>query len=266
MRKVPNVNTHIFKQPGLPWQTASFSDAALAAFAKYDTLGDGLTDAEKTAMAAYIDAEVAAGNHAKKDAEVIFSLSGNNAKVDYIRGSVVSDISSPSYGLNGVSTTAGSTGVDVGYNPATDATKFTQNDAQVDLFVYSAIHNNTWACGAGVQTGINLYLTTQTRAYLNGSLRAVKGGTIAQKALCSLVRVSSTDLQYYESGVSVAANASATSLAPASANFVVGGFSVGLTAGSTGVYSMITIGASYADQTIRNSNVVTLLTALGLSL
>ena len=63
MKKIPNVNTHIFKQPGLPWQTSVTTSAqAQAAFDRYAADGVALSDSIKTILETYIDAQVASGN------------------------------------------------------------------------------------------------------------------------------------------------------------------------------------------------------------
>lgn len=135
MRKIPNINTHIFKQPNLPWSLTSFSAEAQAAFALYDSLGDGLTGAEKTAMAAYIDAEVASGNHTLKDYETIYSLSGNNALVDYIGGKTATNVNAATQDINGFTFDGSTNYINTNFIPSTHGVNYGLDDAHVEAFV-----------------------------------------------------------------------------------------------------------------------------------
>ena len=80
-------------------ESESFSALALAAFAIFESEGDGLTDAEKTLMAIYIDAE--ANNHTLKDYETIYPLSGANGLVDYIGALTAEAFNNPTHSISG---------------------------------------------------------------------------------------------------------------------------------------------------------------------
>lgn len=57
-RKVPNINTHVFRQPGLPWSESEYSINASEVLA----LMSGLTTKEEIAIAACVDGHVTDGN------------------------------------------------------------------------------------------------------------------------------------------------------------------------------------------------------------
>lgn len=269
MRKVPNVNTHIFKQPGIPWQTASFSDAALAAFAKYDTLGDGLTDAEKAAMAAYIDAEVAAGNQAKKDYEVIFGLSGNNALVDYVGGKVATNVNAATQSVNGFAFDGSTNYINSNYNPNTDKINYSLNDAQIDIFVssFDSIAAFDYFVGGTRSAVFSLLGTAATAAVRNVG---INGGAssftkaYAANSLLSVSRQSATHIKAFTNGVQDGSDIANNSTSVLNAPIFVGAYA-NITTPSN--YAAITvsslmISASLADQLSHYSNLSTLLSSL----
>jgi len=119
------------KVTGIP-----ISVGATGAFDVYDTLGDGLTNTEKYAMALYLDAEIANPNNARKDYDVLLFLSGANAPVDYIGGKVASLINGPTPTINGYLLDGTTQRIFFNYNPTNDAVNYSLNDAFIGAFVY----------------------------------------------------------------------------------------------------------------------------------
>jgi hypothetical protein len=264
MRKVPGVNTHIFKQPNIPWGSG-FSAEATAAFALYDSLGDGLTAAEKTVMAAYIDAEVANGNHTKKDYETIYSLSGNNALVDYIGGKVATAVNAPTHSVNGYTFDGATNYIDSNWNPTDDGVKFTQNNGSVGAFVFdtgvgSMIYG---ALGTG---SINIYHLITGPMVFNVSAGGVVSA-ITNKSLFVGDRKGATEINIYKDGVNVDSNGVASAGNLNKDIFIGGRNNSGLTnASSSTISSFIAAAAVGFNQSDYNTNLRTLLTGLGVTL
>lgn len=272
MRKVPNVNTHIFKQPGLPWQTASFSDAALAAFAKYDTLGDGLTDAEKTAMAAYIDAETAAGNQAKKDYETIFSLSGNNALVDYVGGKVATAVNAPTQSVNGFTFDGATNYLQSNFTQSIHYVNGSLNDSQAEAFVKTAMTSGIGSIFGGLLnlvSGTSMFddkVNNRVSARNNSSAALVDNSDqISDNSLYSNVRTNSANFQILENGSQIL-TAAASSSSVTNREIFIGARNFQASSVDnffSGTISTFMIGAVLVDQSSHYTNLSTLLTTLG---
>lgn len=263
----------ILKQQRSAGASATFSDEALAAFAQYDSLGDGLTDAEKTAMAAYIDAEVAAGNQAKKDYETIFSLSGNNALVDYVGGKVATNVNAATQSVNGFTFDGATNYINSNYNPATDATNYLLDNAQIEVFAIStedpSSTNDTifgtfsTADGSGNNITNNANGTSTFRVN-SLSTKTYNLGITHSNTLISILRSSSTDISFLENGISVDSGSIASvaipnlkiTIAAANVDGTTSGFAI-MTASS------FMAGGVMASQSSHYTNLSTLLTTLG---
>jgi hypothetical protein len=126
----------------------SCSDEVDAAFANYDTYGDGLTEAEEVAMETYICAEFQSGNYQLRKYQVILSLSGNNALVDFIGGKVATPVNTPTFSVAGMATNGTTNYLNTGYAPATDG-GIAGNEAWGFLLTTSGTNAGT-RCAMGV--------------------------------------------------------------------------------------------------------------------
>jgi hypothetical protein len=248
------------KEQGAGASGDGFSAAATAAFANYDTLGDGLTDAEKTAMAAYIDQEVIDGNHATKDYETIYSLSGTNALVDYIGGKVATlSVTPPIQGASGFDFVGTTQYIDSNYNPTTDGTKYLVNDAHAEVFI---VTNNNANRGFFYSTDSLLSIKTNAganyRYYLNSTnLSAGTSGGLTANRLTAIARSGATSVVNIINGVSTANTEASTALAN-------GNIRIGRDASSyiNGTIATFMAGGVSADNAAHYTNLVTLLGAI----
>jgi hypothetical protein len=251
---------------------AGFSAEALAAFAKYDSLGDGLTGAEKTAMAAYIDAEVTAGNHAKKDYETIYSLSGNNALVDYIGGKVATAVNAPTQSINGFTFDGATQYMNSNYNPSTDGINFQLTDAQVAIFVYTNTVNTNSRFLFGAENNFNSRsFGTYKASFYNYRANDVAARPTlidnSDKVLDYVLR-SGADKKYFRNGSQNDSFSQAADGVPQYSFFIADRNRAGSGSGNPfdGTITTFMAGAVLADQSAYNTNLRTLLTALGVSL
>lgn len=236
-----------------------------AAYDNYTTHGDGLTNDEKTWMETYIDAEVANGNHAKKDYEAIFGLSGNNGKVDYIGGTVATLVASPTHGVTGYTLLRTSAKrINTNFNPTDGTPNFAQNDAQVEVFLktYTTPANFSALFGNYNTPFIALFDTTDHLwGYLNQNGETQKSSyAYVDESLYSMVRSGSGAVDIYEDGVSIQSDTEA-STGIDSSNILVGSFNE--TNHLDGIVSTCMIGAELANHTSHNTLLRALLTSIG---
>ena len=267
MRKIPNINTHIFKQPDLPWSL--ISDEAQAMLDNYELLGVALTGIERSSMIAYVDAEVASSNHTAKDYETIYSLAGVNALVDYIGGKTATAINAPTHDINGYTLDGSTQYIDTEYNPTDDGTNFILDDAFIGVFVKSVVDGSLsqYVIGSaggttnsvirhtnsvGIQSSIN------TNANTNSLSEDMANNT---HYLAS--RVLSTVAKLFKTGVEADSRTTNSSVILAADSWV------GRLSGVyfDGVISAVSLGGSIGfNKSEHNTNLRALLTGLGVSL
>lgn len=195
----------------------AISTDAKAAFDLYDSLGDGLTDLEKYAMAIYIDREVANGNAALKDYERIDALSGNNSLVDYIGGKVATAVNAPTHDINGRTYNGTTQYVKDGWNPATDAVNYSLNDGFMGCYVKTAL-NSGWAGGSffGKKLSLAALNGTGIRVGINDTDAILTTTAKTSDILVYAARITATTLRLIRNGV-------ATNLLPKSSGSIPNG-------------------------------------------
>lgn len=264
MRKIPNINTHIFKQPDLPWSL--LSEEAKSMLGNYESLGVALSGTERSAMISYVDSEVESGNHYKKDYEIIFTLSGINSLVDYIGGKIATLVNAPIHTINGYTFDGLTQSIKSNFNPSIDGVNYTVNDFMVGVFVKQQ-DVSTWSFDVIYDAGSRLLLdydiaNTRYEAYYNanfteGGRLSIVGG-IRTKTLLQVYN--GTNRNFYNDGVLITGNAFSP-IGIASGNFSFGG--------STGKYfkgilSNAILGAGIGFNPLdNNTNLTALLTSLG---
>lgn len=256
----------ILKQQRSAGASTTFSDAALAAFAKYDTLGDGLTDAEKVAMAAYIDAEVAAGNHVKKDFEVVHSLGGNNALVDYINGKVCTNVNAVTFSVAGAAFNAASSQyLDTNFVPNIDGVNYTLNDAMAHAYITSKSNvSNQRVFGVRGGTALTqIYDGNPTARYRINNASANSAVQWVGTGLNG-VNVNGGNINGLVDGVATY-TASASVVATPNASCYIGALRETSNPANyfTGTISLFMMGGTLPDISANNTNIVALLTSLG---
>jgi hypothetical protein len=256
---------------------AGFSSEALLAFEKYADLGDGLTDLEKVVMAAlYIDPEVTAGNHAKKDYETIYSLSGNNALVDYIGGKVATAVNAPTQSINGFTFDGETNYLNTNFIPSSDGVKYALNDAQAGAFVKVNDYADDYLFGCRSDGQVNnCILIPQSSndrylARINANTnQRYESTTIADKQHVGVIKVDATHENIVLNGNLVNQKSTVTTGVP-TVSVYVGAYNTGI-GDLPGAFADCTISSFYiggvlADQSSNYYNITTLLTALGVSL
>lgn len=267
MRKIPNINTHIFKQPDIPW--AGVSAEAQAMLDNYELLGVALSGDEKSFMIAYVDAEVASGNHTIKDNETIYSLAGVNGLVDYIGGKVSTAINAPTHNVNGYVLDSITQYIKTNFDVSTDATNYTQNNASYGGFLQAvtAPSANTAIYGNEEASNSTFYLRQNfANDRVHVSLNAVRANGAAGYAVAGLEiieRTSSANVKEYRDGV-LNDTVASTSASIASRTVLVGSNSIDATLGGT--VSSFMIGGALASNPEHNTNLRALLTGLGATL
>ena len=248
-----------------------YSAEAKAAFALYDSLGDGLTQPEKVAMAAYIDAEVIMGNHAKKDYELIMSLSGANALVDYIGGKVATAVNAPTHSVNGFTLDGATNYIDSNFNPTTHGVNYKQDDAIFGVFIKSWNTGTPGALCGAFDTPFRMRLVlsgdaAQINTGVNSANNDNNPATIdITSALHLLARVDADDILWYENG-SLQDTFAETSTGVPDINIFMGCRNSSGTPElfSPGTFSAFIVGGGIGfDHAAYDTNMSALLTALG---
>jgi hypothetical protein len=224
-------------------------------------------------MATYIDAEVADGSYAKKDYETIYSLSGNNGRVDYIGGKLVSLVSSPTHSVNGYAFNGTSQYIDSNFNPATDGTNYVRNDAMFEVFIKETSTDDTnarafWGHRDGGSFRSQLIRTTT----VGGGNYPINSGSAtnfthshSRESLYGSVRTASGAEALYKDGVLIDSNAS-SSLEIVSNNIYIGARNNNGTADQFSDATISSVMASAGvgfDYVSHNTNLRTLLATLG---
>jgi len=278
MRKVPNVNTHIFKQPDLPWSLEIVSDEAQAMLDNYTLLGVTLTGIERSFMIAYVDDEVASGNHTLKDYETIYSLAGVNALVDYIGGKIAIAVNAPTFDINGANFDGSTNYIRSNFVPSTDGVNYTLDDSQVGVFVFDNVTPADFRYPFGVLDGAGtfLYFTSASGLGAGGGVRLPVNsgvvtiesfGLVSDNTLYNIARNSSTTQGIYADAVFTAANVNSGTVP--TIEVYIGARNNEGTAGSNfiGIISSFMIGGDAGfNYTDYNTNLRALLTGLGLSI
>lgn len=249
-----------------------FSSNALAVFAIYETLGDGLTDAEKLAMSIHIDAEEFNGNQALKDFEAIFGLSGDNGLVDYVGETVITAVNAPTHSVNGYAFDGVDQYLNTGFEPTADGVKFLKNDSSISMFIKTATQGDYAAAafstsGPGYCAMHNLAGSIIETLMHNSSAGATLSENWQNETLYTGTRSGANIQHMYKNGIQGTIDTAASVQMPTT------GFYVGArnsdnspVVGSylTGTISSMTLSAAVGfSQSSYNTNLRALLTSLG---
>ena len=263
-RKVPNINNHIFKQPGLPWAdtvSCAFSDDACAVI---DRMTEP-TEIQQNSIATFVDAEVLNGNYELTDEFFCLSLGATNGLVGFKSktavksGTVVFDINGANY--------AGAGRIDTNWDNSADGVNSTQNDNMWGFYckVTSGTANAMWYIQGNNNNSYFQRVTSNARLYNNGTSFDVADAAMQNDSLYMSIRDASDNADVYRNGVVE------TALAENSTVVVTGNVNIGGKADDTnyvtGIVSTVIMGGGIGfDPVAHNTNVRALLTNLGVSL
>lgn len=202
---------------------SEFSSQALAAFAVYDSIGDGLTESQKTALAVHIDTMVANGNYALMLSEAIDSFSGNNARVDYIAGTIALQPVPPSHSLDGHAFNGSTQYLNWQFQPLSHG--ITQNDVYVAVFVKTFNNASTGYFFGAADGSSSIRLRHSSIGNLQHSTNASgvssEAYALGDNTLLGMKRAESGKMKIYADGVEVA-NSNIASVAPTDQPFYSG--------------------------------------------
>lgn len=228
----------------------------------YETLGTPLAGDELDGMVAYVDAEVAAGNHYHKDYELILPLSGVNALIDY-KGSKIATNNGAVLSVEGA-TFAGAQNINANWTPAANGINYKQDDAQIGFFVkeYTESQNDEFLndttfgiLGTSIRqrTGGNLQvqLNSNTPSQANGVL-------LTGDDLVYIRRNNAANFNVVKNGVVITLVTDVSTGLPTQATSI-GGVSPNM----TGTLSTFMAGGVLTDQAAHYNNLIALLTKLG---
>lgn len=232
------------------------------------------TELEQTSIATYIDAEVANGNQALKDYEILPSLGSTNGVIDFVGTKTAIPTNGPTFSINGIILVRASNHyLRTAFVPSVDGVNYTQNDCIALAFVFAAPNVTDqqgffFTIGTGVQSGLN---------YQPGSSRTQFGITEAtaskndltmgsvDKDLIGIRRTGATALDSLQNGATSAASTD-VSTGLSNVEYDIGRKSTsGNQLDGTISYFMLG-GQSGFDIAAHNTNLRAMLTSLGLSL
>ena len=268
MRKIANINTHIFKQPDLTWSL--ISDEAQAMLDVYEAEGVALAGVERSSMITYVDAEVASGNHTLKDYETIYSLDGVNALIDYIGSKTATAVNAPTQDINGYSFDGTTSYINTNFNPSSEGVNYTQNDALVGVFVKVAVMDATTRAIFANNGSPFIALTDNNSGNIVTYINQVNAGIIipppsdiSSSNLYSLSRINALRDSLFVNGIEKTASVDRASSAPNNSTIKVASFG-GSSQFFGGTISSCIIGGSIGLNKIeQNTNLRNLLTSLG---
>lgn len=154
--------------------------------ARYTTLGVTLTGTERTAMVAYVDAEVASGNHQKKDYEIIFPLSGVNSLIDYIGGKIATPINAPTFDIKGVNLNAATQYVSSNFITSINGVNYKLDDALAGGFAISDTrsgNNRELGGGDNFSTLANLTVTVTSANKIRAVINTLTQSSLSAKTI-----------------------------------------------------------------------------------
>lgn len=235
----------------------------------YETLGDGLTIEEKYLMAVYLDREIANGNLSIEDWKAILVLSGNNARVDYIGGKILTLFNGATTDINGLNLDGVTQYGGTNYNPNDDGINYTLNDAVISTFVKT--NDDTSVIKYLISGDGTINKTSAIRQQGDGTTRANINGssstnTFAENVLANTLycarRETGTSVQLFKNGVQVDTRAVST------AGLTDVDFTIGQSGDGAGFYngiiSVAMMGGSIGRNEVEyNTNIRALLTGLG---
>lgn len=259
MRKIPNINTHIFKQPNLPWATVSEE-------AQYvlDRM-TGLTAIEETAIINFVDQENDDGNWGLYDEFFCFALGGANALVGFKTKTATNN--GATFDVNGANTVAGF--INSNYNPSVDGVNWQLLDAMFGMF-FKVSDKRGVQNGNGALTGESTLIrdfesSANLTGFINGNSRKAEdlGNNINDNELIVLSRKSVSENIFYRDGTS----SGNTSLGVDPDTVTNADLYIGQANGGDdyqGTISSFIVGASIGfDQVQHNLNLRAFLTELG---
>jgi len=272
MRKIPNVNKHIFKQPNIPWSEAGFSADAQAVINRM-TAPSSL---EQSSIATFVDTLVADGNYALLDEIFGLSLGSTNGLIGF-KGLATATNQGATFDINGASFVAASTQyIDTGFNMATDSVKYTLDDALITE--YTKVMNPTGGqlrpfgvsnAGFTAQASMTDRTGSNGSTYINGANVSHGTGVMTSDQTRAIVRESNLIHKVYNDGVKVIDGSKASVEIP-NGNMFLGAYNIIGTGASgyyTGTISLFAIGAAVGFNHVAwNTAVRTFLTNLGLTL
>ena len=136
MRKIPNINTHIFKQPNIPWSLETVSDEAQDMLDNYSSLGVALSGIERSLMIDYVDSLVDGGHYALTDNNIIHSLGVTNeinGLLDWKYGKVGTN-NGATFDVNGATFNGVDQYINSNFTPSTDYVNASINDVLMGGF------------------------------------------------------------------------------------------------------------------------------------
>lgn len=235
----------------------------------YALLGTSLTGVEKKFMIDFVDDEVISGNHYIKDYQIIFSLAGVNALVDYIGGKVATAVNAPTQDINGFGFDGATNYIDTDWNPNDDAVNYALNDCGAGAFMKTYVSGNSpW--------GIRDTVTPSSLFLFNGFVGRINSpgggnttvGNFSNNNLLILTKEAVGVSHIYDDGIDLGIGGANASVFP-NGNIFVGGENVNGVLGNAvecTISAYVVIKAVGFDQADYNTNLRVLLTGLGLVL
>lgn len=226
MRKIPNINIHIFKQPNLPWAQHSVESETV-----FDRM-TGLTGSEKGAMNKFINSQVDSGNWAKILASGEFGHFGLQTPGNALTGWIdktLAPINSPTHIPGTGFDFDGSTEyIEENFLPSVESS---QDDVLFGVFVHTnddlarASNREPMATFDGTRfTTILANTTTLVRTVLNAASTGIQDTTadLTSDTLFIVSRVTNARNEFYIDGVIQTSAPSRASLGLPTTEFFIG--------------------------------------------
>lgn len=226
-----------------------------------------LTALQESIIGIFIDAEVRNTNYAEYDEAFLFSLGATNGLTGFKSKTATNH--GATFNINGA-TFAGAEWIDLNWNPSVDGSNFGVNNNQVEAYIqdWGALLNTAFPFGSHNSTyNTSLWAAiTVIRGHANSGTHAQYGSAFPS-GLFATIRSDASNIDILQDGVSKTPTAQAA-IALVSADIFAGARNSAGTAGlfSDCVMPFIMMGGELPDQAAHNTNVVNLLTGLGLTL